>query len=43
MLLDSDALKACEGDFATFTEQLERKLRVLHNMQAPASQNPPRD
>ncbi|MCH1610230.1 MAG: hypothetical protein L7S53_02870 [Luminiphilus sp.] len=43
MLLDSDALKACEGDFATFTELLERKLRALRNMQAPASQNHPRN
>ena len=44
MLLDSDALKACEGDFAIFTELLEEKLRALHNkMQAPASQNHPKD
>ena len=43
MLLDSDALKACEGDFATFTELLEEKLRALHKMQAPASQNHPKD
>ena len=43
MLLDSDALKACEGDFAIFTELLEEKLRALHKMQAPASQNHPKD
>ena len=44
MLLDSDALKACEGDFAIFTELLEEKLRALHNkLQAPASQNHPKD
>ena len=43
MLLDSDALKACEGDFAIFTELLKEKLRALHTMRAPASQNHPRD
>jgi len=43
MLLDSDALKACEGDFAIFTELLEEKLRALHKMQTPASQNHPKD
>ena len=32
ILLDSDALEGCEGDFATFTELLEEKLRALHNM-----------
>ena len=43
MLLDSDALRACEGNFATFTALLEEKLRALHNMQAPAAQNHPGD
>ena len=43
MLLDSDALKACEGDFAIFTELLKEKLRALHTMRAPATQNHPRD
>ena len=43
MLLDSDALKACEGEFAIFTELLEEKLRALHKMQGPASQNQPKD
>jgi hypothetical protein len=41
MLLDNEALKACEGDFATFTALLEEKLRALHSMQAPAAQNHP--
>lgn len=43
MLLDSNALRACEGNFATFTALLEEKLRALHNMQAPAAQNHPGD
>ena len=43
MLLDSDTLKACEGDFAIFTELLEEKLRALHKTQAPASQKHPKD
>ena len=43
ILLDSDALKACEGDFAIFTELLEEKLRALHKTQAPASQKHPKD
>ena len=43
MLLDSDALRACEGNFATFTALLEEKLRALHNMKAPAAQNHPGD
>ena len=41
MLLDNEALKACEGDFATFTALLEEKLRAQHSMQAPAAQNQP--
>ena len=41
ILLDNEALKACEGDFATFTALLEEKLRALHSMQAPAAQNHP--
>ena len=41
MLLDNEALKACEGDFATFTALLEEKLRALHSMQAPAAHNHP--
>ena len=43
MLLDSDALQACKGNFTTFTALLEEKLRALHNMQAPAAQNQPDD
>ena len=43
MLLDSDALRACEGNFATFTALLEEELRALHNMKAPAAQNHPGD
>ena len=41
ILLDNEALKACEGDFATFTALLEEKLRALHSMQAPAAHNHP--
>ena len=41
MLLDNETLKACEGDFATFTALLEEKLRALHSMQAPAAHNHP--
>ena len=41
MLLDNEALKACEGDFATFTALLEEKLRALHTVQAPAAHNHP--
>ena len=43
MLLDSDALQACKGNFATFTVLLEEKLRALHDMQAPAAQKQPGD
>ena len=43
MLLDSDALQACKGNFATFTVLLEQKLRALHDMQAPAAQKQPGD
>ena len=43
MLLDSEALKSCEGDLPTFTEQLEEKLRALHTMQAPAALKGPGD
>ena len=43
MLLDSDALQACKGNFATFTALLEEKLRALHDMQAPAAQKQPGD
>ena len=41
MLLDNETLKACEGDFATFTALLEEKLRALHITQATTAQNHP--
>ena len=40
ILLDNEALKACEGDFATFTALLEEKLRALQYAGTAAHNHP---